>query len=179
MQCEMLQWKHATENKISSIDCESKDKIEELAKACYKEVEEKITKIHLELVDDMTKFLNSSEHSETLSTWKQDTEHRLRHLEVESKMEAELCYKELLKTKLNHTEIEVMEKNQIREVRHYIRALVTKSQNEGKQLSDKDIEEKFEVEWRKWMGRCFAKKAEKVNYPSDYDIESSVLLLKY
>ena len=174
MQREMLQWKHTTENKISSIDCESKDEIEELAKACYKEAEEKITKIHLELVDDMTKFFNSSEHSETLSTWKQDTEHRLQHLEAESKKEAELCYKELLKNKLNHIEIEIMEKNQIREVRQYMRALVTKSQNEGKQLSDKDIEEKFEVEWGKWMS-CFAKKAEKVNYPSDYEIESSVV----
>ena len=94
MQHEMLQWKQVTKNKISSIDCDSKDSIEESAKACYKEAEEKITEIHVKLVEEMRNFFNSSEHSDTLAIWKQDTELKLRKLETESKKEAELFYKE-------------------------------------------------------------------------------------
>ena len=172
MQHEMLQWKHATENKISSWDCESKDShIEGIAKACYNEAKEKIAKIYSELAEEMTKFFNSSEHSGTLSTWKQETEDNLRKLEAESEKEAESCYMELLKNKLNHVEIEKMEKTKIAEVRGHIREVVNK--NEGKKLSDIEIKETFEIEWEKWM-EGFAEQEQKVNYPSDYDIETSL-----
>jgi len=171
MQCEMLKWKSATENKVSSWDCESKD-IEEKAKACYEEAEAMITKIHLELMKEMKKFFDSSEHSETLSTWKQETEHKLRNLETGSKKEAEKYYKELLKNKLNRAEIEKMRKYKITEVKSHIRAVV--NMNEGRKLSDKEIEDTFETEWGKWI-KDFEKDEKKVNYPSDHDIEMSVV----
>ena len=172
MQHEMLKWKHTTENKIASWDCESEDRgIEEIAKTCYEEAEEKIGKVHLQLVEEMAEFFKSSEHSETLSTWYQETELKLRKLETESKNEAELYYKEQLKNKLNCIEIEKMEKTKIMEVKAHIRTAVNK--NEGRKLDDKEIEEIFETEWEKWMNE-FNKEKRKVKYPSEKEIETSI-----
>ena len=173
LQFEVLQWQNNTRNVIQGCD-PAKDNLENIEKECIQALKEKITTEHTKLYEEMETFIEQSEHSEILLQWKNKTEQKLKYLCEERKKEGNKFCDDLVKHKLNHAEVEKMNKNHITDLQSHIRKLVN-TLDEGKKLTRVELESEFETKWEEWMHDFKENKTKKVTYPTDLEIENELI----
>ena len=175
LQNKMLDWENTTRNKMRDCDATTKDQIKEVKKACFKEANKILTKTHKEILEKMEKFLNSSHHSETLSRWKNDIKDRIKKLHEESKVQATKYCRDLEMNKVNSIEVDTLVERNFTEINKKIKKLVEKSWSDQKEYTDDNLKLQFEGMWKKWI-ETFKKELAKVaTYPTDYEIETSII----
>ena len=174
LQNRMLEWENTTKNKMNC-NCKTTDQIKEEKDTCLKEAEQKLTETHKEILEKMESFLNSSDHSETLSRWKNDSEKRIKELHDESKKQANKYCDDLEKKKVNSLEVDMLVDNNRTELDDKIKELVDLSWRSGEQYNDDELKVKFEDTWKKWMMKFEKEIMKVVTYPTDYAIETAIV----
>ena len=188
LQNKMLDWENTTGNKLRDCDATTKDqikevkeasfrkeKIKEVKEACLKDADKILIETHKEILKKMEKFLNSSNHSETLSRWQNDTEDRIKKLHEESKVQASRYCEDLEINKVNSIEVDTLVERNFTEIDKKIKKLVEKSWSDQKEYTDDDLKLQFEEMWKKWI-ETFKKELAKVaTYPTDYEIETLIV----
>ena len=165
-----------TRNKMRDCDANTKDQIKKVKEAYLKEAYEILTKTHKEILDKMEAFLSSSDHSETLSRWKNDTEKRVKEFYKENEKQAEKCCEDLEINKVNSIKADELVKQNFTKLDEKIKDLVDSSWSEDKQLTEADLTSKFEVVWNNWieMFKEELKLVKVATYPTDYEIETEI-----
>ena len=174
LQDKILEWENTTKNEI--IGCESnKDKIKVEKEKCLKEAEKILTDTREEILKKMKSFLSSSDHAETLSQWQYETEQRIKNLEEDNKKRATKYCDDLEMHKVYFIAADELVKKNITEFDDKIKEIVNKSWSEGKQYSDDELKQKFEVTWKKWIEKFKAQVDKVISYPTTYEMETAIL----
>lgn len=174
LQSRMLEWENKAKWKIDGCDDE-KSKIEEVAEDCFKEASENILPTtYVAVLAKMESYLDSSDHSATLSQWKHKTELRLKDLYDETKRHARKFCNDLVANKLNYVEVHKLQKGHIKVIQDHIRDLVDESWKAGTQYTKQEIKNKFEEKWTEWIEEFQTTKKMAVKYPSSDEIETKI-----
>ena len=174
LQSKILKWQNTTKWKIN--DCKTEDELTKEVDACLEEVQDEIIKTNKKVLEKMKSFLNTSDHSETLSQWEHETKKRIDRLFHENEERAKNYCDDLKKNKLISVEIENLEEQNIDDLNKHIKRLVDDLwRKEGRQQSDNILEQKFELKWKEWVSHFEKEKAKVVKYPSDNTIDTAVV----
>ena len=133
LRSKMLEWENATKLKIINFDTETEAKmkqqikelkaesdkhkseikrsiiyeeIERTKESCLTTAKSEIFKNHSDTLQKMETFLDTADHSETLSQWRHQTEKKLKELHDDCEKKAESYCKELVKNKLYCVEVD-------------------------------------------------------------------------
>ena len=189
LQNKMLDWENTTGNKMRDCDAPTEDQINEVKEAsfrkenikkvkeaCLIEADTILTETHKEILEKMENFLSSSDHSETLSRWRNDTEDRIKKLREESKVQASRYCEDLEMNKVNSIEVDTLVERNFTEIDKKIKKLVEESWSDKREYTDDDhLKLQFEKMWKKWIETFKKELAKVVTYPTDYEIEAAIL----
>ena len=173
LQSKMLEWENTTKDGIRG---KTKEQIKKVKEACLQEAEKILTKTNEEITEKMELFLNSSDHSETLSQWRNKTEKRIKELTEEKKKQASNYCDDLEMSKVYFIEADKLVEDNFTEVDEKIKELVSESWGEDIHYSDDKLKQKFDDTWKEWMKK-FKAKVERVmiSYPTAYVIETEIV----
>ena len=173
LQNKMLEWEDTTRYRMRNC-ANATGEIKNTNEACLEEADKILTKTHEEILEKMEIFLNCSDHSETLSRWKNDTEDRIKKLCEENTVQVKKYCENLEMNKVNSIKAdELVEQNYIK-LDKKITDLVEKSWSDDKQYTDDDLKLQFECMWKEWI-ETFGKELAKVStYPTGYEIETII-----
>ena len=153
------------------------EEIESTKEVCLTGAKNIIIKSLNETREKMESFLNSANHSDTLSQFRHKTEKKIKDFHDDSEKKAESYCEELVKSKLNHVEVDHQEVVNLVKINSHITALVDKSWKDAKHYSDKELERMFEDMWIQWMVDFKTKTAKTVEYPSPAKIDNAVVTI--
>ena len=169
----VLQWQIKTKSKIKNCD-QVESALEKTKSECIQNLEKQLKEKHKKLYEEMITFIDTSDHAETLSQWKNSTETKLRELREQCNTEGKKFCEDLVKGRINGAEIEKLQKGHITELQTLIRCLVS-NLDKGQKLTEIQKKEKFENQWNEWMKDFKTKKVKKVKYSTDEEIESEIV----
>ena len=165
----VLQWQINTKNKIKNCD-QVEGALEKMKSRCIQNLEKQLKEKHTKLYEEMITFIDTSNHTETLSQWKNSTKTKLREVREQCNTEGKKFCEDLVKGRINGAIIEKLQKPHIIELQTLIRRLVN-NLDKGQKLTEIQTREMFEDHWNIWM-KDFKTK---VKYPTDEEIESEIV----
>ena len=207
LRSKMLEWENTTKRNIYNVETESKEldskvkqkvsevkaesdeqksqikrtiieeEIKSTAEICLSAAISEILKSHKETLEKMDSFLKSAKHSDTSSQWRHETEKKIKELHDDNKKNAESYCEEIVKTKLNHIEVDHQEVVNLVKINSHITELVEKSWKKSKKYSDRELEKMFEDMWEQWMLDFKTKTAKTVQYPSPAKIDNAIVTI--
>jgi len=144
----MQSWQCEAENKIYNAKDE-KD-LETIEQECYSDATVKSNDICKSVMSEFNAFFEENEHALTLAQWKGRTEERIQRLNTEFDENALMLCKNFRLRKQERFKLQKLKNDQRSKVQTQINELVLKSKNEGMDLTDEQLEKKFEENWNKW-----------------------------
>ena len=159
---QMLEWEHEAENAIKSTKLQELPKLE--PDLIYKNLPEQVNKIHEALFKEMEKFFQEDKQRHILIQWKGHTEGRLFRLKEERQSHGKQYCESIISGRQAVGKAAGMKQKYRDMVRREVKQLASKQEGE---LSEDELNEKFEIEWNRWM-KNFPSRQENQNAP---DIE--------
>ena len=159
---QMLEWEHKSENAIKSTKLQELPKLE--PDLIYKDLPEQVNKIHEALFKEMEKFFQEDKQRHILIQWKGHTEGRLFRLKEERQSHGKQYCESIISGRQAVGKAAGMKQKYRDMVRREVKQLASKQEGE---LSEDELNEKFEIEWNRWM-KNFPSRQENQNAP---DIE--------
>ena len=146
-QHKMLAWDQQAENTIEST------KIQELPdlqrKLINKQLPAHVDEIHKGLCNDMNKFFEEDDQHDILAQWKAQTEVRMVELKVEREALTKHHCKSFINSRLVRAKAEGMKHEYRDKLLHQVKVIA--SNMEKGELSEAELEQKFEENWAEWM----------------------------
>ena len=176
-----LEWQHQTRNVISN--CPS-SQVSSTVIECQNKADSILQETYPKLVDEMTRFFENSERSDTLAQWRARYETRLKHVKDDCRTEAKDQCELLKRNREGHLKLENIQKNYRKQLLQQIQQLVKEAKQKKTTLTSKQLERKFDEKWQHWI-KEFPDKEYQSMYASDIDIEIKInqvlqqLLAKY
>ena len=152
-------WSWKFQECMQSWQCEAENKIynardaKELAKImqdCHTDAIVKSGEILKIVMVDLLTFFDENEHAVTLAQWKGRTEEKIKRLHSDFDENALAQCKNLNLRKQECFKLQNLKRDQQSKVQKQINELVIKSKSEGKDLTDQQLEETFETNWKQW-----------------------------
>ena len=169
-QKDMIAWEHALKNRVSS--CTGDENPRDVYVKERDELLSKGNKKYQTLQGDLAKFFNERPDKEILIKWKVETESRLRHLREQLLKHAENHCEQVWKSKQAEDKLKNIKSNHRMVIVEEVKRLVEDSHSETEKLSDKELEKRFEQQWKIWV-----KELEKVSVDTqvhETDIKTAV-----
>ena len=147
-QDELQKWQLKTENKINSVS-ESSD-LGSKSKECLDDGLNISKVTHQTIMSKVTEFFEHNEHAVTLSQWRGRTEERMLQLQIEFDESITKICKTYELRKQDRLTIEDLKANKRKKLQKHIEKLVTESKKSGEELTDTELQNKFETKWDEW-----------------------------
>ena len=144
----MLEWRQQARNIISNCPC---NEVSAVVTTCLKRADSMLQETYIKLDEEMKKFFENSERSDTLAQWRSRYIARLQHLKDDCKHEAKR-HCELLKVKREgHIKVEAIQKHCRKQLLQQIQQLVMQAKQNNTELTQRDLQKKFDEMWQLWL----------------------------
>ena len=148
LHCKMLEWRQQVRNIVSNCPC---NEVSVVVTTCLKKADSMLQETYVKLDEEMKKFFDNSERSDTLAQWRSRYITRLQHLKDDCKQEAKK-HCEILKVKREgHIKLEAIQKHCRKQLLQQIQQLVTQSKQNNTKLTPRELERKFDEKWQLWL----------------------------
>lgn len=147
-QCEFLEWRFQTENKIKGTS--SSAEVEVKCNSCLGDAKVISSGICEAIYLEMHEFFNQNKHKITTAQWKSQTEHRITKFNEEFNDNASHTCKHLRARQEDYLKIQELLKGQQCKLQESITTLVKCSREDSIELSSAQLVELFEYNWKKW-----------------------------
>ena len=148
LHCKMLEWRQQVRNIISNCPC---NEVSVVVTTCLKKADSMLQETYVKLDEEMKKFFDNSERSDTLAQWRSRYITRLQHLKDDCKQEAKK-HCEILKVKREgHIKLEAIQKHCRKQLLQQIQQLVMQAKQNNTELTPRELERKFDEKWQLWL----------------------------
>ena len=170
MHRQMLEWKQQTKNNISSCP---HSQLSATEMTCLKKADNMLLETYTKLANEMKKFFETNERSDTLAQWKSRYEIRLQHLKDDCIKDAKKQCELLKLNRVGHLKLENIQNQYRKQLLQQIQELVAKAKQHNTKLTQKELEKKFDEKWQLWI-KEFPDQEYKSMYTSDDQIALTV-----
>ena len=144
----MLEWHQQARNIINN--CSSSE-VSVVVTTCLKKADSILQETYVKLDEEMKKFFENSERSDTLAQWRSRYITRLQHLKDDCKQEAKKHCEVLKVNREGHIKLEAIQKHCRKQLLQQIQQLVTQAKQNNTKLTQKELERKFDEKWQIWL----------------------------
>ena len=177
----ILEWQHQTRNIINNCP---PSQVSSTVIECLNKADSILNETYPKLFDEMAKFFENSERSDTLAQWRARYETRLKHVKDDCRMEAKDQCELLKRNRQGHLKLENIQKDYRKQLLQQIQQLVEEAKQKKTALTPEQLQKRFDEKWQHWI-KEFPGEEYQSMYASDSVIEVKIsdvlqeLLAKY
>ena len=162
----MLEWQHLTGNTVKN---HPSSEVPAALAMCLRKADNILDDTYIKLAEKMKHFFENSELSDTLEQWKHRYTTRLQNLKEDCKREAKKHCEVLKLSRECRTKLESIKKQYRQQLLEHIQQLVAEAKQGNRQLTDSELEKKFDEKWQLWIKEFSCEEYQSM-YASDHEI---------